>query len=77
MPMTARRRDKCERLCSDAVEHYDRIESTGPTPEYVMDDGRASGLALCPHCGNEYYDHPTHPFADCLTIACNGQLLKL
>lgn len=37
---------------------------------------RASGLAVCPDCGLEYYDHPVVDDA-LLHVACSGKLLKL
>jgi len=75
--LTSRRRAKLERLCPDAIEHYDRIEASGPEPGYVEDDGRWSGLAECEVCGNQLFDHPPHPFEPCLTITCQGQFIKL
>jgi hypothetical protein len=37
---------------------------------------RASGNAICPKCGLEYFDHPA-VFEHILHLACDGRLLKL
>ncbi|WP_294124211.1 hypothetical protein [Sphingomonas sp.] len=42
-----------------------------------LDFARASGLAICPQCGLEYFDHPAVDQDDLLTIACDGRILKL
>lgn len=75
--MTPRRRMKCEELCPDAMEHYDRIEDSGPQPQSVIDADRAGGYAECDSCGNILHDHPNHPFDSCLTILCDGSIVKL
>lgn len=41
-------------------------------PEFT----RVGGAALCETCGTSYYNHPRHPFYSCLTIACDGRILK-
>lgn len=75
--MSPRLRAKFEKLCPDAIDHYDRIEAAGPQPDYVEDDGRCSGLVECESCGCQLYDHPPHPFVSCLTITCEGKIVKL
>lgn len=77
MSLYARQRYKYENTCVDALEHYDRIEHAGPQPGYVDDSGRVSGLVICEACNHELYDHPPHPFESCLTITCDGKVVKL
>ena len=39
---------------------------------------RASGLAICPECGLDYFQHAqVGPYMAPLTMACDGKLLKL
>jgi hypothetical protein len=72
----ARLRQKYAERCPAALDMYDTLEEAGPMPDYI-DADRASGLAECGECGHQLYDHPPHPFAESLTITCNGEFLKL
>jgi hypothetical protein len=38
---------------------------------------RASGLAICPLCGLEYFDHPPVGADELLYVGCDGKMLKL
>lgn len=74
--MSPRRREKCERLCPDAMKHFDRLESQGPQP-HCIDADRAGGTAECEACGQILLDHPEHPFDSFLTVLCDGSIVKL
>lgn len=42
-----------------------------------LDRGRASGECVCIDCGRLYRQHPRQPGAECLTVLCDGSLVKL
>jgi hypothetical protein len=69
------RREKCQRLCPVAVDHYDRLVQSA----YVTrgDESRAGGGAECGVCGSVLLDHPDHPHEACLTVLCDGSVVKL
>lgn len=52
------------------------IEMAAAWSEGELPWQRASGNAICPKCGLEYFDHPA-VFEHILHLACDGRLLKL
>lgn len=46
-------------------------------PKKDVEFERASGKAICPDCGLEYFDHPGVGLDLTLHVACDGRLLKL
>lgn len=56
-----------------ACNHASRLEGKEPP----IDADRVSGLVVCDLCNHEYYAHPRHPSAECLTVLCDGTVVKL
>src|SRR4051812_34023380 len=52
-------------------------EDEGAAAARRADFTRAGGGALCPQCGEAYFDHPADPTEPDLTIACDRRRLKL
>ena len=74
--MTEWSRLKYSKRCPKALDHYIRLANDSETEGYP-DAARCSGLVLCKQCGWQYYDHPSHPFISCLTVICDGEIVKL
>lgn len=58
-----------------ALAVHDWFAALGDTTR--PDAHRCSGQVVCLECGYEYYDHPRHPAIECLTITCQGEVVKL
>lgn len=74
--MFLRQRLQYEQRCPIALAIYDLV-AAGTNEDKQRDFDRVSGLVECPNCGHQYYDHPQHPFEECLTITCSGRIVKL
>lgn len=77
MTLFARQRKRYEERCPAALEHYDRLEAAGAEPDYIEGWDRCGGGVECAICGQEYFDHPPHPFVSCFHITCAGKVVKL